>query len=256
MPAAEVAAWAEETLAWARRQGIRSVDRAARNVLARVKAMAGEFDRARAEIEAVKKITPSSSEPLLSMADEMTETSVDLLEDRPGSAERTLRRTYGELKKEGAKGPLAIVMVMLARALLVQGREDEAERLAKECEEIAPESQRDAQIKHREIRAVVLARRASLLASQGGSGEAAAMAQEAERLALEAVALSDQTEQLDSRAQAHYGLAEVLGRAGRWSEAEAALEQARELWLRKGNLVSADKAPKLLEGLRQAGPTA
>jgi hypothetical protein len=65
------------------------------------------------------------------------------------------------------------------------------------------------------------------------------------------VALSQRSEQLDSRAQALYDLAEVLGRAGRWDEAEEALGQARELWLQKGNIVSADKAPKLLEELRQ-----
>jgi tetratricopeptide (TPR) repeat protein len=250
-PVDEVAQHASETLAWAERQGIRSTERGVRNVLARAEAMRGDFGAARKHIERRDQIGPSTSEPLLAVADAMTDASVDLLEDRPTGAERTLRQAYSTLKEAEGHGPLANVAAMLARALLVEGRDDEAERLAEECAGIAPESQRDAQIKHREIRALVLARRA---ASQGGPG-AGALADEAQALAREAVALSEQSEQLDSRGQALYDLGEVLGRAGRWDEAEEAVERARELWLQKGNLVSADKAPKLLEELRQAGST-
>jgi tetratricopeptide (TPR) repeat protein len=253
MPANEVATKVEETLEWAKAQGIPSVERDARNVLARARAMTGEFEDAREQISLVKRAPRSSGEPLLWVADEMTEASVDMLDERLDVAQARLHRAYKVLKGLEGRGPLASVVVMLARALLAQGRDDEAERLARECAEIAPDSQRDAQIKHREIRAVVLARRAAAVTSQGKRDEAAALAAQAEQLAREAVALSEESEQLDSRAQAYYDLAEVLGRAGRWDEAEEALEQARELWLRKGNLVSAGKAPRLLEELRQAG---
>jgi phosphatidylethanolamine-binding protein (PEBP) family uncharacterized protein len=178
------------------------------------------------------------------------------LSERLEISERTLRRACSALREIEGHGPLANAAAMLARALLLQGRDDEAEALAEECAAVAPDSQRDAQIKHREIRAVVLARRAASLASRGKPDEAAALAAQAERLVRDAVALGEQSEQLDSRAQALYDLAEVLGRAGRWDEAEEALAQARDLWLQKGNLVSARKAPLLVAELRQAGSAA
>lgn len=256
MPASQVASQAEKVRDWARRQGIRSVERDARNVLARAKAMEGDFDAARAEIEAVKTITPSSQEPLLWVADDMTEASVDMLEERFGEAEKRLRRAYDRLDELRGRGPLAIVAVMLARALLAQGRDDEAERLARECEEIAPESQLDAQIKHREIRAVVLAKRGTTAARRGDEETAAAAAAEAERLARDAVTLSERSEQLDSRAQALHDLAEVLARTGQWDEAAAVVQQASELWRQKGNQVSSGKAPQLLEKLRREGSAA
>jgi len=253
-PVDEVAQHSGETLDWAKRQGIRSVERDVRNVLARNEAMRGDFAAARKQIELRQKTQRSTREALLWVADEMTDASVDLLEERPDAAEGTLRRTYSYLRAMQGQGPLAIVAAMLARVLLVQGRDDEAERLAEECARIAPGSQRDAQIKHREIRAVVLARRAASLALRGASDVAAPLAEAAERLAREAVALGEQSEQLDSRAEARYDLAEVLGRAGRWEEAEEELERARGLWLQKGNLVSARRAPKLLAELRRARP--
>jgi class 3 adenylate cyclase/tetratricopeptide (TPR) repeat protein len=252
MPAYEVASRVEETLKWARRQGNPSVERDARNVLARAKAMGDDFDGARAEIKSVKQVARSSSEPLLWVADEMTEASVDLLAERFEDAERRLRRAYDDLTELGGQGPLANVAIMLARALLAQGRDDDAARLAEECRRIAPEKQLDAQIKHREIRAVVLARRAAALKARGEDKAAAEMVAQAEELARDAVELSERSEQLDSRAQACYSSVEVLARAGRWGEAESALARARELWTQKGNLVSARNAPKRLSELREA----
>jgi tetratricopeptide (TPR) repeat protein len=73
--------------------------------------------------------------------------------------------------------------------------------------------------------------------------------QEAERLALEAVAISEMTDQLVVQGDVYADLAEVLSLAGRWKEAAAALEQALDCYERKGNLVSAQRTQARLAEL-------
>jgi class 3 adenylate cyclase/tetratricopeptide (TPR) repeat protein len=252
-PVDEVARLVGETLEWSDHRLIQHVAMDARNVLARAEAMRGDFGRAREHLGMVSAAPRRSSQPLLWLADEMTEASVSILAGDLDRAENAAKRAYSAVKKANAVGPLPNFAALLARVRLMQGRDDEAERLAEECAAIAPATQIEAQIKQREIRAVVLARRAGTAESETERRKSQA---EAERLAREAVELSHGSEQLDSQAQAMYDLAEVLGRAGRWDEAEEALQQAQELWLRKGNLVSAEKAPRLLDALRQSGPVA
>jgi tetratricopeptide (TPR) repeat protein len=90
----------------------------------------------------------------------------------------------------------------------------------------------------RQVRAKVLARR----------GDRA----EAERLALEAVAISERTDQLVVQGDVYGDLAEVLSLAGRWKDAAAALEQALDCYERKGNLVSAQRTRTRLTELLNA----
>ncbi len=177
---------------------------------------------------------------MLTAPDEITDAEIHLLADNPVAAERTLRAVCDQLTQVGGKGPLANVTALLARTLLLQGRLDEAERAALTCQQTAPEVQLEAQIRGRLIQAVVQARR----------GQAA----EAEQLAREAATRSEHTEQPDTRAQAMYDLAEVLGRAGRWEDAVAAARRARELWEGKGNLVGAQRPGRLLEELGSPVP--
>jgi hypothetical protein len=88
----------------------------------------------------------------------------------------------------------------------------------------------------RRVRAKVLARR----------GEHA----DGERLALEAVAICDETDRLDAQGDVYADLAEVLLLAGREEAAAVALETAVERYDRKGNLVSAQRARERLAELR------
>jgi tetratricopeptide (TPR) repeat protein len=74
------------------------------------------------------------------------------------------------------------------------------------------------------------------------------------RLALEAVAICDETDRLDAQGDAYADLAEVLLLAGRAEEAAVALEQALERYERKGNIVSAESARARLAELQ--GPAA
>ena len=66
-------------------------------------------------------------------------------------------------------------------------------------------------------------------------------AEEAERLAREAVAITDQTQQLTYRADSRVDLGAVLELIGKPEEARAALAQALELYERKGNIVMAER---------------
>jgi len=62
--------------------------------------------------------------------------------------------------------------------------------------------------------------------------------EEAEALARDAVALADKTDLLNTQGDTLADLAEVLALAGRPAEAASVLQQAAEVFERKGNLAS------------------
>jgi ATP/maltotriose-dependent transcriptional regulator MalT len=132
----------------------------------------------------------------------------------------------------GGRGPQVNVGAMLARVRLLRGRLDEADELTRTCERLASPHQADAQVKWRSVRAIAAARRGEL--------------REAERLAREAVHLAGRTDQLDTRAETHAVLAEVLLLAGRGREAAAELERAVPLFHEKGDEVGERHARRLL----------
>jgi tetratricopeptide (TPR) repeat protein len=240
-PAHEVVERVTKIREWAGSRGMRSVEVDACGVLARANAMLGEFDAAWRLVEQ-KEMVRSSSEPLLSVSDELTEAKIHLLADEPAKAEPILRGAYSKLKKTDGKGPLAIVAGMLARVLLELDRSKEPEQLALECRAIAPESHLHAQIVWRQVRAVVLARRGQTT--------------EAEELVRSAVTMSEQSEQLDSRAQAMADLGEVLRLAGRLDGAAEAMTRAQQLWKQKGNLMCVRRTRAQARRLLGPGPAA
>jgi hypothetical protein len=73
---------------------------------------------------------------------------------------------------------------------------------------------------------------------------------EAKRIAREAVALADETDILEIRADARVALAEVLGLAGRQDEAARALAEAAELYEAKGIVIRATRTRALLSASR------
>jgi class 3 adenylate cyclase len=241
-PNDEVVERVTEIREWAGRRGMRSIEADACGILARANAMLGEFPAAWRLADQMKRMVRSSSELLLSVSDELTEATICLLAAEPARAEPILRGAYAKLKRMDGRGPLPIVAGMLARVLLELGHSDEPEQLALECKAIAPEHHPEAQIVWRQVQAVVLARRDQTA--------------EAEELVRSAVAMSEQSEQLNSRALAMADLGEVLALAGRPDDAAEAMAQAQELWERKGNHVSARRAQARAEKLRRSGPAA
>ncbi|HEX6673669.1 MAG TPA: AAA family ATPase [Actinomycetes bacterium] len=245
-PLSKVVGYAEETLDWARARNIASLQAGALNVLGRAAAMRGDFELARRLNQQGRDISIDTGEALTAAADSVADGLVELLAEEPAAAEATLRESYEALEEMRGTGPLANVAAMLARALIVQGKDEEAEQLTRICEEIAATSQLDSQIRWRALRAIILARRENL--------------PEAEELAREAVAWADGCEQPDTQAEALADLAEVLGLAGKRNEAVEVLDRAIALYERKGNVVAAAKLKSLRArprpGIRRTPETA
>jgi class 3 adenylate cyclase/tetratricopeptide (TPR) repeat protein len=225
-----------EALAEAERSGVSSLAATAYRVLARVAAHRGDLDEARRFVEAATAITREEGSLLPRAVDCISRAMVDMLAGDLPAAEEVLRNGYRQLEEMGGTGPRVNVATLLARVLLLRSRNDDTEEITRTCERLAAPDQADAQIKWRSIRAIALARR----------GEH----NEAERLAREAVYLAGKTDQLDSRAEAHVDLAEVLLLSGRGRESAHELERAIALFQEKGNEVGERNARRLLSRTR------
>lgn len=150
---------------------------------------------------------------------------IELLASDPAAAERAMRWAYDQEVKMGEKMDIPGTTNRLADALYRQGRYEEAAKWI----EIG---------RGRVIRA--------LLAANQGEFE------KAETFAREAVAMTEHGQNLNARGTALMRLAEVLSLAGRPGEAVSPLNDAIQLFDRKGNLVLAGEARRLLDNLNTA----
>jgi class 3 adenylate cyclase/tetratricopeptide (TPR) repeat protein len=231
-PFDEVRREVEDALGWARRRGIRRLEVDAMHILARISAMRERFAEARALLRQADVGTKAQPRDLLVRVGRFLSVAlVELMAGEPAAAERVLRRSHQELTELKGIGQLHPVIILLARALIMQGRDEEAMRQINDYEELALTS-RDAEIKWRALRALLLARR--------GEAEAAM------RLAAEAVALTADWEQDDSTAEVDTDYAHVLRLAGKDREARQMAERALARYQRKGNLVGARRAEAFL----------
>ncbi|MBI3649413.1 MAG: AAA family ATPase, partial [Actinobacteria bacterium] len=174
-------------------------------MMAGMEATRGRFEEARA----LGRESAAIYEELgLSLALAMSRMYVGISEliagDAP-AAERVLRHVCEALERMGERGRLSTAAAFLARALCAQRRFDEAERWTEISEEAASHDDVVSQAVWRGARAIVLVRR----------GEE----EQALRLAREAVALADQTDFTNMRADALMELADVLRIAGDPAEA-------------------------------------
>jgi tetratricopeptide (TPR) repeat protein len=159
----------------------------------------------------------------------------------PAGAEGELRPGYEALKSMGEKTHFSTLVELLANAVYLQGRYEEAEALTQECEEAARSNDVHAQIRWRAIRAKVIARKGEF--------------ESADNLAREAVAFATASDFLNDHADALLDYAEVLRLSGRRAEASSVVESAVPLYEQKGNVVSAATARSLLGELRGPSPS-
>jgi ATP/maltotriose-dependent transcriptional regulator MalT len=164
---------------------------------------------------------------------------VELFAGDPAAAEAALRPGYEALKRMGEKGFLSTLAAFLAEALCAQGRLAEAEELTAASDAAAGPDDVESQVRWRCVQAKVL----------GARGER----DEAETIVREAVALADETDFLQTRADARVALAEVVGLVGRQDEAVEALTEALKLYEAKGIVVLAARTRTLLEESRPSG---
>jgi tetratricopeptide (TPR) repeat protein len=206
----------------------RRLERASLAFRGTLEAMLGRFDVARDLIGRASAL----AEELGLEASPPTQAAIgtgdiELLAADPTAAERELRPACETLERIGELGYLASAAPLLADALYLQGRDDEALLLTERWapERLTVPEDVDAQVGWRRVRAKLLARR--------GDFEAA------ERLAREATAGAARTDFLDLRARAVADLAEVLRLAGRSEESATAFQEAIRLYEQKGNIAAA-----------------
>lgn len=217
----------------ARARGDKKVTASALTARATFEAGQGRFDearqsvgRARALLEEVALVVWLAG-PLAQFAG-----WVELLAGDPEAAERELRWGYDKLRDIGELSWLSTTEALLADAVYLTGRPEEAEELSLAAEQSAGAEDRYS---HAIVRCV----KGKILVGRGDVDAGA-------RLAGEAVALADETDFSDLRWHTRIGYAGALRSAGRVEEASAVLAEAAEIAARKGNLVAARRARGLL----------
>jgi class 3 adenylate cyclase len=153
------------------------------------------------------------------------------------AAARYGQETVDACRESGHLTFLASYGAKLGRWLCALGRFEEAEPLAQLGRGVGSQ---EGDWLWRQVQARVHAHR-------GEHGEA-------ERLAREAVAIAERTDNLNNQGDALFDLAEVLLAASRGDEAAGALEQALERYEHKKNLAMVTQVRPKLKELRRAAP--
>ena len=207
-------------------QGAPAVEAVALSCQGVLEALRGRTDAARRMIASARKMVEELGITQRLLEADVFGGLVLLLEGDAPAAERNLRPAYAGLRNLGLGIDAARAAALLARALLAQGRVEEAEALSHESEALAGDDLKAA-IAWRGVRAEALARR----------GEHAA----AIELASKAVELAAATDALLDHADARLALAVALRAAGRDLEADAEEGRAAELWEAKGATLLAER---------------
>lgn len=192
--------------------------------LACLNAIVGRFAVAR-EMLATSNATYADLGLTLHLASSDHEAVVELLAGNPAAAETSVRAAYRALEGMGERAFRSTIAASLAWVILEQGRDDEAEALAEVSARLGAAGDLLTQIRWRRVRARVLARRAEN--------------QAAEALAREALAIAEETDFVNERADALIDLSYVLEASRRCDEAVAAASGAVHLYELKGNVVAA-----------------
>ncbi len=220
-PVSELLTWLDEQ----ERRGARHHRLDVRRALAL--AMLGRFDEARTIMADVRAKRAGAGGGMNRAVLSGSSMFLELLAGDPAAAADSGREAMRLWDEFGERGYASGTAGGLAQALYELDRLDEAETWAGRAAELGATDDKATQQLWRQVKAKVLARR----------GEQA----EAERLAREAVAIGEETDQLDAVADAYGDLGEVLLLAGRADEAAAAFGEALARYERKENLVMAER---------------
>ena len=215
-PAAEAAERCRELLAEA--AGDRLVEANALSSLVGLEAMLGHADESRLLARKAHELFGFLGARLLEAGLCEVEAQAELLSGDPGAAERACRHGDEILRGAGEPSLAGTIEGLLAEALLLQGRLDEAERLANDAHGVLGEG--------------VVAGRVQLLGVQARLLAARAEPEAAQARAREAVDLAAATDAISLQGDALATLAAVTG-----DEASAAA--ALERYAAKGNAAAA-----------------
>jgi tetratricopeptide (TPR) repeat protein len=199
--------------------------------MAGLHAMRGAFDAAYALLDESNAALAGFS-PTVDAAVSHPTVLVAMLAGDPAQAEQHLRAGRRLLEAMGERAVLASTEALLARVVLAQGRDDEADRLARRASRLTTDLDAAAQALWRRVRGIVLA----------GRGRA----HDAERMVREAVGFMASTDYLNDHADALEDLARVYELGGDSEAARNARADAMALFVRKGNVVSAVRLERMV----------
>jgi hypothetical protein len=160
---------------------------------------------------------------------------VYLWRNDPIAAENEIRPGYEALKRLGERSHFSSHSAVLSRSLYLQGRNEEAEELTRECEAASRPNDGHSQIMWRAVRAKLLARKGYF--------------EEAEELALASLAIAEDSDLDPAHADALMDFAEVLELSSRSGEAADAVREAIVLYEKKENNLATAAARERLAQL-------
>jgi len=214
--------------------GDRKAEATILGAIAVMEAMLGRFDEARARHAAARAILGELGRSLMSVSTSIEGARVEVLAGDLDAAEQLLRADEVELAALGERYFRSTIVGLLANVLESKGALDEADRYAELARDLADDDDTDSQVLWRTARAKLLARYER--------------AEEAIAMAGEAVALVDETADLDARGDVHADMALVLARVGMASEAREELARALGYYEAKGDLAAAAAVRNRLDG--------
>jgi class 3 adenylate cyclase len=217
-----------------RAHGDRRTEGLVRNLLARLVAMDGDVAGARELYRAAQRTLRDGGHSTVAASTSLDTCGVEMLAGDPVAAERELRRDFESLEEMGERYLRSTVAGELVRALIAQGRTEDAARYSAAAEEMAADDDVASQALWRAGRARLLVR----------AGET----QRAVGLAADAVRLLEDTDALVTRADALTDQAEVLALAGEPARAAEATAAAMAMHERKGNRAAIAAARHVLAG--------
>jgi predicted ATPase/class 3 adenylate cyclase len=201
--------------------------------LARLRAMDGDVEQARRLIIRAGRMRDELGANVIVPLTSLQASRVETLGGDLLAAERALLLDYEKLSAIGDKYVRPLVSALLAQAVCRQGRYDEAAELHRAAAELADEKDVETQAILRSVQAMLLADR---LDYDG-----------AEHAAREAVSMLEEIDSLDLRGDCLVTLAEVVAAGARDDDSRRILQQALDLYTRKGNRVSTERTLALMD---------
>ena len=196
--------------------------------LAQLRAMNGEFEKARALYRRGRGLLRELGQGLNAASTAIDILLVELLAGDLVAAEQDAMPDYEFLSRAGETYFMSTMAALLSRVVRDQGRDGEALVFSRIAEGATAADDIDSQALWRSIRAPIVARAGNLA--------------EAESLARSAVALAQQSDALQMQADTLSELAAVLNLAGRVDEARQTIDSAIATYRAKGDIVSATRA--------------
>jgi class 3 adenylate cyclase/predicted ATPase len=193
----------------------------------------GEFEEARGLLQTAAEIAHELGLETVRAAGILrVNGEVELLAGDPAAAERLFAEACETLERHKDWAHLASVAPLLARALLEQGRADDAQRWLERTPQWLIEDDNEGQILFDRARAKLAAIQSDPVAAETFARRAMERASKADDLSAYADTLVDHADALEFN--------------GRRGEATAALGEALELYERKGNLVGPERVRRRL----------